>query len=106
LDVVSGAEREQVLNAPDDTAAPLPGLTVPQLFARQVERDPAAVAGDQGDGTLSYQELDERSDRLAGALRRRQIGPGSVVAVALPRSAGLPAALLRVVKAGAACLPV
>ncbi|MBO0512055.1 amino acid adenylation domain-containing protein [Streptomyces beijiangensis] len=106
LDVVSGAEREQVLNAPDDTAAPLPGLTVPQLFARQVERDPAAVALVSGDGTLSYQELDERSDRLAGALRRRQIGPGSVVAVALPRSADLAAALLGVVKAGAAYLPV
>nr|WP_279617442.1 amino acid adenylation domain-containing protein [Streptomyces incarnatus] len=106
LDVVSGAERHQVLTEPNDTHAPLPGLTVPQLFARQVERDPDAVALVSGDVTLSYRELDERSSRLAGALRRRHVGPETVVAVALPRSVDLAVALLGVVKAGGAYLPL
>ena len=106
LDVVSGAERERVLAASNDTAVPVPGLTVPELFARQVERDPDAVAMVSGDSTVSYRELDERSGRLAEALRRRNVGPETVVAVAMPRSVDLAVALLAVVKAGGAYLPV
>ncbi|MFJ4981112.1 amino acid adenylation domain-containing protein [Streptomyces coeruleorubidus] len=106
LDVVSGAERHQVLRAPNDTQAPLPEATVADLFARQTERDPDAVALVHGDAALTYRDLDERSDRLAGELRRRGVGPETVVAVAMPRSAGLVTALLAVVKAGGAYLPV
>ncbi|MGB8942358.1 MAG: condensation domain-containing protein, partial [Streptomyces sp.] len=106
LDVVSGAGRDRVLTAPNDTEALVPGLTVPELFARQAERAPDAVAMVSGDREISYRELDERSDRLAEALRRRQVGPETVVAVALPRSVDLAVALLGVVKAGGAYLPV
>ncbi|MFF3943163.1 non-ribosomal peptide synthetase [Streptomyces phaeofaciens] len=106
LDVVGGAGRDRVLTVPNDTAAAVPGLTVPELFARQVERAPDAVAVVSGDAALSYRELDERSDHLAEALRRRHVGPGTVVAVGLPRSADLVVALLAVVKAGGAYLPV
>jgi nonribosomal peptide synthetase DhbF len=106
LDVVSGVERDRVLTAPNDTDVPVPGLTVPELFARQAERTPDAVAVVSGDSAVSYRELDERSSRLAQALRRRQVGPETVVAVALPRSVDLVVALLAVVKAGGAYLPV
>ena len=106
LDVLSGSEREQVLNAAKDTGVPMPGLTVPQLFARQVEEAPDAVAVVSGDSTVTYAELDRRSSRLAGALRRQGVGAEAVVAVALPRSADLAAALLGVAKAGAAHLPI
>ncbi|MFJ8747521.1 amino acid adenylation domain-containing protein [Embleya sp. NPDC127516] len=106
LDVVSGLERERVLTAPNATDVPLPGLSVPELFARQVGRAPDAVAVMSGNSALSYRELDERSSRLAGALRRRRVGPETVVAVALPRSADLAIALLGVAKAGAAYLPI
>lgn len=106
LDVVQGAERDQVLTALNGREAPLPGLTVPQLFAHQVERAPDAVALVSGEVTLSYGELDARSTRLAEALRRRNIGADTVVAVALPRSADLAVALLGIVKAGGAYLPI
>ncbi|MFD9499441.1 amino acid adenylation domain-containing protein [Streptomyces sp. NPDC060035] len=106
LDVVSGVERDRVLTAPNDTRVPVPELTVPELFARQVERAPDAVAVVSGDSAVSYRELDERSSRLAEALRRRQVGPETVVAVALPRSVDLVVALLGVVKAGGAYLPI
>ncbi|MEU9443473.1 amino acid adenylation domain-containing protein [Streptomyces sp. NPDC048304] len=106
LDVVGGAERDRVLTAPNDTDAPVPEMTVPELFARQVERDPDAVALVSGDSAVSYRELDDRSSRLAEALRRRDVGPETVVAVALPRSVDLVVALLGVVKAGGAYLPV
>ncbi|MFG2004666.1 amino acid adenylation domain-containing protein [Spirillospora sp. NPDC048911] len=104
LDVVSGAERERVLVEPNDTAAPVPGLTVPELFARQVERAPDAVAVVSGDSQISYRVLDELSGRVAEALRRRGVGSETVVAVALPRSVDLVVALLGVVKAGGAYL--
>ncbi|MET9496621.1 AMP-binding protein [Streptomyces sp. NPDC006552] len=109
LDVVGAAERDRLLStAPDDTAGqPRPTEpTVPELFARQVRRAPDAVALADGETTLSYRELDERAGRVAGALRRRGIGPEAVLAVALPRSAELAVALLGIARAGAAALPV
>ncbi|WP_225626552.1 AMP-binding protein [Streptomyces werraensis] len=106
LDVSGGAGRDRVLAAPDASGAPLPGLTVPELFARQAEHAPHAVALVAGDISVSYRELDERSGRLAAALRGRDIGPEDVVAVALPRSPELAVALLAVARAGAAALPL
>ncbi|WP_328457795.1 AMP-binding protein [Streptomyces sp. NBC_00386] len=106
LDALTGAGRERVLTAPNDTHAPLPALTVPQLFARQVTSAPDAVALISGDLTLSYRELDERSGRLADALRGHGVGPDTVVAVALERSVDLAVALLGVAKAGGAYLPL
>ncbi|WP_268998963.1 AMP-binding protein [Streptomyces violaceus] len=106
LDVVSGAERGRVLSAPNGTGVPLPELTVPELFARQVAAAPDAVAVESGGSAVSYRELDERSDRLAAALRCRGVGPETVVAVAMPRSVNLSVALLGVVKAGGAYLPI
>ncbi len=106
LDIVSGAERDQVLTAPNDTDVPLSDSTLVELFARQVEQAPDAVAVVSGGSTVSYRTLDERSSRLAEVLRRRGIGPETVVAVAMPRSADLVVALLAVLKAGGAYLPI
>ncbi|MEU8748259.1 AMP-binding protein [Streptomyces parvulus] len=106
LDVLSGAERDLIPLAPDPAEPPLPGLTVPEHFARQAERTPDAVALTAGDTAVSYRELDERSARLAAALRLRDVGPETVVAVALPRSVDLAVALLAVARAGGAVLPL
>ncbi|MCG0283775.1 AMP-binding protein [Streptomyces sp. PSAA01] len=106
LDVLSGAERERVLKAPNDTGVPQSDSTLAELFAQQVEQAPDAVAVVSGDSTVSYGTLDERSSRLAEALRRRGVGPETVVAVAMPRSADLVVALLAVGKAGGAYLPI
>ncbi|MEY2249140.1 AMP-binding protein, partial [Streptomyces sp. BF23-18] len=67
---------------------------------------PDAVALVGADLTLSYRELDERSGRLAGALRGRGVGADTVVAVALERSVDLAVALLGVARAGGAYLPL
>ncbi|GHH09286.1 non-ribosomal peptide synthetase [Streptomyces lanatus] len=84
----------------------IPHPTVRALFEDQVARTPDAPAVLHGDTTLTYAELDARADRLAAALLARGAGPESVVAVALPRSPDLVIALLAVLKAGAACMPV
>ena len=104
--VLDEAERRQLLADWNDTAVPVPAVTLPELFAVQAGRTPDAVAVACGDACLSYRELDGRAARLAGVLVSRGAGPERVVAVVMDRSAELIIALLAVLKAGAAYLPV
>ncbi|MZE69917.1 non-ribosomal peptide synthetase, partial [Streptomyces sp. SID5789] len=104
VQVLSEAERHQVVTGWNDTAGPVPDATWVELFAEQVVRDPGAVAVVCGEVELSYGELDERASRLAGVLRARGVGSESVVGVMLERSADAVVALLGVWKAGGAYL--
>ncbi|MFF4646796.1 amino acid adenylation domain-containing protein [Streptomyces sp. NPDC001389] len=106
LEVLEPAERDRLLSAFNDTAVPTPDTTVGGLVEAQAARtpdEPAVVAGDE---TLTYRELNSRADRLAAELARRGVGPESLVALALPRTAELVVGLLAVLKAGGAYLPV
>ena len=105
LDVLTRAERDRLtgLNATD---APVPAATVAELVAAQAARTPGAPAVVCGQTSLSYGELDVRAGRLAAVLRDRGVGPDTLVAVALPRSADLVLALLAVLRAGGAYLPI
>lgn len=76
------------------------------LFEAQVERTPEAIALITGSLTWSYAALNARANRLAHALRARGVGPGSIVAVALPRSDKMVVNELAVLKAGGAFLPI
>ncbi len=80
--------------------------TLPALFARVVRNWPANTATVAGDAVLDYAELSARSNKLARRLIESGVGPGSLVAVALPRDESLVVAILAVVTAGAAYLPV
>ncbi|MBF6079658.1 amino acid adenylation domain-containing protein, partial [Nocardia beijingensis] len=110
IDLLETDERQHVLrewNAPDrGQPRALEGVVIPESFARQAIRVPESVAVVLGDRELSYAELDQRSNRLARLLIHAGVGPESVVAVVLPRSMELIVALLAVVKAGGAYLPV
>ena len=106
VEVLGPGERARVLTGWNDTAVVVPRVTLPELFAAQVGRSPDAVAVAFGDVELSYRELDERAARLAAHLAGLGAGPERVVAVAMPRSELLVVALLAVLKAGAAYLPV
>ncbi|MFE6489576.1 amino acid adenylation domain-containing protein, partial [Streptomyces sp. NPDC057757] len=87
-------------------APPPRNTTLPALFSAQAARTPEAVAVTAPDARLAYRALDERANRLAHLLVARGAGPESFVAVALPRGAELVVAVLAVLKAGAAYLPL
>ncbi|HYG62777.1 MAG TPA: amino acid adenylation domain-containing protein, partial [Thermoanaerobaculia bacterium] len=105
LPLLTLAERRQLLawNAPAETA---PDACLHQLFEAQATRTPEAEALVAGGERLTYGELDRRAGRLAQRLRAQGVGPESVVGVYLERSAGLVTALLAVLKAGGAYLPL
>ncbi|MEU8264295.1 amino acid adenylation domain-containing protein [Micromonospora sp. NPDC048999] len=77
-----------------------------ETIERQVDATPAAAAVQCGSEVLTYGELDARANRLARLLRAYGAGPDRVVAVALPRSVDLVVAVLGVLKAGSAFLPL
>ena len=78
------------------------GLSVPELFERQVEKTPDAPACVSEAGALGYRELNERANRLARALRGLGVGPEVRVGLYLPRSMDFLVGLLGVFKAGGA----
>ncbi|MBX6388466.1 MAG: amino acid adenylation domain-containing protein, partial [Frankia sp.] len=122
LDLLTAGERRQLLvdfgdATLDETAAAVVAtvlgdpeasleVTWPEAVERQVARRPDAPAVVCEDERLTYGELDAAANRLARLLLARGIGRGDVVALALPRSAGLVTAVLGVLKAGAAYLPL
>src|SRR5262249_19624737 len=88
------------------TARDLPQVTLPALFEAQVERSPEAIALVFEGSTVSYAELNAQANRLAHLLIGRGVGPENLVALALPRSAEMIVALLGILKAGAAYMPL
>ncbi|MDH6145023.1 amino acid adenylation domain-containing protein, partial [Kitasatospora sp. GP30] len=106
VDVMGADERRLLLEEWNDTGVAAPVLSVAEVFAAQVARTPDAVAVVCGDVELSYAELDVRAAALAGVLRDRGVGAESLVGVVMERSVELLVALLAVVKAGGAYLPV
>jgi non-ribosomal peptide synthetase-like protein len=76
------------------------------LFEASCDRVPSATALECEEHVLTYAELDARANRLAHLLRGLGIGQGSRVAILLPRSVDMYAALLAVGKSGAAFVPV
>ncbi|MEV7728898.1 amino acid adenylation domain-containing protein [Streptomyces sp. NPDC087917] len=112
LDMLDARERHEILHSPSARGPVLaPQPPVPRQFARAAARTPDAVAVTVPAGAagaarhLTYAELDRSSAALAARLRARGMA-GGVVAVCLPKSPELIVALLAVLRAGAAYLPL
>lgn len=103
---MDAAERQVVLSAWNATSLPWQPTTLHALCAAQAARTPGATALCWRDERWTYAQLDRRANQLAHVLRAQGIGAGSIVAVCLERSPSMVVALMAVLKAGAAYLPL
>ncbi|MET0621401.1 MAG: amino acid adenylation domain-containing protein, partial [Pyrinomonadaceae bacterium] len=107
LELVGESERRLLLREWNDTAAEYPReVGIENLFEEQARRTPEATAIVCEDEEVSYAELDGRADALAHALRGLGVGPESRVALLVEHGTAMVAALLGVLKAGAAYVPL
>ncbi|MFK7894496.1 MAG: amino acid adenylation domain-containing protein [Myxococcota bacterium] len=83
-----------------------PGASLIERFANQAKRTPEAVAIRSGDATLTYAELAERSEAIAGALIRSGLAPGQRVAFSVERNERVLAFLLGILRAGGTYTPL
>ncbi|MEW5925951.1 MAG: non-ribosomal peptide synthase/polyketide synthase [Gemmatimonadota bacterium] len=106
VSLLLGAERAQVLAASRGEAVGRPPACVHELFAEQAARTPDRTAVAGAGGTLSYADLERRSNRLAHRLRALGVGPEVRVGVCLERTPELVVGVLGVLKAGGAYVPL
>jgi amino acid adenylation domain-containing protein len=107
LPLLAGDERMRVLEGFNQTAAEYPrdGL-VHRLFEQHAAATPQAVALQYHGAAISYAQLDERANQLAHALLAMGLRPDDRVALVLDRSAAMVTAMLAILKAGAAYVPI
>ncbi|ANW03875.1 non-ribosomal peptide synthetase [Bradyrhizobium icense] len=102
----SDPAEDALLSRVNDTRCDAPRRGIVEQFEEQVHQSPDAVALVFGDEKLSYAELNGRANRLARRLRERGVGTDVVVGLALDRGVDMMVALLAVLKAGGAYLPL
>jgi amino acid adenylation domain-containing protein/FkbH-like protein len=107
LPLLTSEERQQILFDWNATAREYPReLCVQQMFERQAERVPERMAVACGARSLTYAELNGLANQVAHDLRERGTEPGALVGVRMTRGVEMVAALLGILKAGAAYVPL
>jgi amino acid adenylation domain-containing protein len=105
--ILGSAERDLLLVDFNRTEASFPSrLTLPEMFATQAAKTPDATALVLEGRTLSYSELDARSNQLAHYLRKLGVAPETLVAICADRSLELIVGLQGILKAGGAYVPL
>ena len=107
MDVLPADEREMLLSSWNQTQAPYPAQqTIHQLFEEQVHATPHAMALGGVPEPLTYTELNAKANQLSHLLMEHGIGPDDRIAICVERGPSMIVALLAVLKAGAAYVPL
>ncbi|TDD01524.1 non-ribosomal peptide synthetase [Nonomuraea deserti] len=108
IDLLGDRERAALVDTFNRTAVPFTGLADPVhvIIAARARRYAERVAVADGSRTLTYRELDELAGRLAARLAAAGAGPESRIGVRMEHGVALVVALLAVLKAGAAYVPL
>ncbi|MDQ1351918.1 MAG: hypothetical protein QG657_2224, partial [Acidobacteriota bacterium] len=116
VEMLTETEKRQLLVEFNDTGEPYPiDKTIPQLFTEQMERTPDHIAvfchGQTRTNTdnnmiITYRELNEQSNRLAGLLMEKGVECGTIVGIMVKRSSDMIIYILGILKAGGAYLPI
>lgn len=104
---MTDADRHRILVEWNDTAKPFPSdKCIHQLVEAQAAQNPSAIAAEYQALKFSYGELNTRANQLSRLLKAKGVGRDVPVGICLRRSLELPVALLAVLKAGGACVPL
>jgi tyrocidine synthetase-3 len=109
VEVLSASERQQLLEEFNRREQVYPGdKTLHGLFEEQADRTPKEIAVKDTDetGQLTYGELNRKAGQLAAVLKSMGVEPGSIVGLIVERSGDMIAAILGILKSGAAYLPI
>jgi amino acid adenylation domain-containing protein len=106
LSLLPETETIRLLEQAEGATTPVCAGSVTELFQTQAAATPSQTAINHYGEKLSYRELDERSTRLAQHLIEQGVVPGNSVALCLTRGVEMVTALLAVLKAGAAYIPL
>jgi amino acid adenylation domain-containing protein len=107
IPLLTGEEQSLILEGWNATKSEYPQtMCLHQLIEAQAKRTPDAIAVVMGKEQISYRALDERASQLANYLQQRGVGPETLVGVFLERSIDMVVALLGVLKAGGAYIPL
>uniref|UniRef100_UPI00210CAE4D non-ribosomal peptide synthetase n=1 Tax=Chitinolyticbacter albus TaxID=2961951 RepID=UPI00210CAE4D len=106
LALLTRTERTQIVETWNDTATPFRTVLAHELFRETALRMPQGLAALDGAHSLSYEDLNRRSNQFARHLQRFAVQPHSLVGLCLQRSLDVAVAVLGVLKAGAACVPM
>ena len=107
ISLLTSAERHQILNEFNEGAVAVSnGTTLAALFSLQAAKTPQATALVFRDQQLTYQQLDEQSNQLAHYLLSKKLGEGALIPVCISRCIDMVTAILGILKAGAAYVPI
>jgi len=113
IDILIEQEKKQLLYEFNDTRRDYPGdKTIHEIFEEQVERTPDKVSlkgpsiVTHDPVTLTYKELNKRSNQLAKLIRRKGVKPDTIVGIMVERSVEMIVSTLAILKAGGAYMPV
>lgn len=107
IKIINESEEQQLLKEFNKTSYSYPERnTCSQLFEKQVEKNPDKVAVVMAGKSLSYYELNERSNQLARMLKKHGVKKGDIVGIFLPRSIDVIISVLGILKANATCLHI
>jgi len=113
--ILSGREKEQLLAACNQPRVNYPeNKTIHELFSEQAQEKPGSIsvsAPDSGDGkrftiAISYRHLNNEAQRLAALLRTKGVTPDTIVPIIMERSVDMIIAMLGILNAGGAYLPI
>ncbi len=107
IEMVPEEEKQKLLVSFNNTETLYPiKKTIAQLFADEVQKRLNGIALIFNDQKMTYQELDVKSDQLAGYLQSKGVGPGQPLALMLERSFEMIIGILAILKTGGAYLPI
>ncbi len=107
VEILTAEEKQKILIDFNNTKVDYPkDKTIHQLFEEQVERTPNNIAVLYEDKQLTYRELNEKANQLAGVLRNKGVVADSIVGIMANRSLEMVIGIMGILKAGGAYLPI